>query len=339
MRDSFHLSKWWDNTLSAHGAIKGNRNIGQSIWTPESVAPTVTTTTISAIADITATSGGNVISDGGASVTARGVCWSTSANPTIANSHTTDGTGTGVFVSSLTGLLRETTYHVRAYATNSVGTSYGNDLSFLTYGWWVAGGVSNANCIGAYKAKGAGTLIVSRVNLANPGTHDLIDGVAPNFDNTLGWGFTGTQYLRTGIIPENDKTWSVVVKFSGITSHTGGSLIGACNNNPYPQFGIFAQYGGSDIIRFSNGGFYDDTGKGILSGTLAVAGTHCYIGGDIGATLGDVAGTFNRELYIGARNYQDAADNKMGSGNIEYEAVYDTVISLAQYNAIITAAG
>jgi formylglycine-generating enzyme required for sulfatase activity len=102
-----------------------------SFKTPAS-QPTVTTTAVSGITATTATSGGNVTSDGGATVTARGVCWSTSANPTTSNSKTTNGSGTGSFTSSITGLNPNTTYHVRAYATNSVGTSYGSDISFTT---------------------------------------------------------------------------------------------------------------------------------------------------------------------------------------------------------------
>jgi hypothetical protein len=93
---------------------------------------TVTTATVSAITLTTATGGGNVTSDGGGTVTARGVCWGTSANPTVADSHTTDGSGTGLFVSSITGLSPATTYHVRAYATNTAGTAYGDDLTFST---------------------------------------------------------------------------------------------------------------------------------------------------------------------------------------------------------------
>jgi hypothetical protein len=95
-------------------------------------AATATTAAATAITDVTATSGGNVLTDGGATVTARGVCWGTSANPTTAGSHTTDGSGLGVFTSSLTGLSANTLYHTRAYATNSAGTWYGNDLTFTT---------------------------------------------------------------------------------------------------------------------------------------------------------------------------------------------------------------
>ena len=95
-------------------------------------APVVTTTAGSAIAMTSATSGGNVTSDGGSPVTARGVCWSTAANPTVSGNHTNDGSGTGVFSSSITGLAANTTYHTRAYATNGTGTFYGNDLTFTT---------------------------------------------------------------------------------------------------------------------------------------------------------------------------------------------------------------
>jgi hypothetical protein len=102
------------------------------ITTTSVVPPTVTTETTTATASTTASSGGNVTSDGGATVTARGVCWGTSANPTTANSKTTDGTGTGVFTSNITGLTANTTYHVRAYAINSAGTSYGSDVTFNT---------------------------------------------------------------------------------------------------------------------------------------------------------------------------------------------------------------
>jgi hypothetical protein len=101
--------------------------------TSTTALPTVTTTSITSITTTTAASGGNVTADGGAAVTARGICWSTAANPTIAlSTKTTDGTGTGIFTSAITGLTAATTYHVRAYATNSVGTTYGGDSTFTT---------------------------------------------------------------------------------------------------------------------------------------------------------------------------------------------------------------
>ena len=98
------------------------------------VVPAVSSTAaITGITTFAAISGGNISSDGGASITARGVCWSTSSNPTVAlTKKTTDGSGTGIFSSSITGLAANTTYYVRAYATNSAGTGYGNQLVFTT---------------------------------------------------------------------------------------------------------------------------------------------------------------------------------------------------------------
>ena len=94
--------------------------------------PVVTTSAVSNISAVSATCGGNVIENGGAAVTARGVCWSTSPSPTVGGSHTTDGNGVGIFTSTLTGLSANTTYYVRAYATNSAGTAYGSSYSFTT---------------------------------------------------------------------------------------------------------------------------------------------------------------------------------------------------------------
>jgi uncharacterized protein (TIGR02145 family) len=98
-----------------------------------STTTTLTTTEATSITTTTALIGGNITSDGGSSVTARGVVWSTSPNPTIAlSTKTTDGAGTEAFTTSITGLTPNTTYYVRAYATNSVGTAYGNQVSFTT---------------------------------------------------------------------------------------------------------------------------------------------------------------------------------------------------------------
>ncbi len=92
--------------------------------------PSVTTTLVSNITPNSATSGGNVTSDGNSLVTARGVCWSTTALPTINDSKTIDGIGEGVFVSALTSLSADITYYVRAYAANALGTAYGNEVFF-----------------------------------------------------------------------------------------------------------------------------------------------------------------------------------------------------------------
>lgn len=94
--------------------------------------PTVTTAEVNNITINSAISGGNVLFDGNAYVTTSGVCWSTSQNPTISDSHTTDGSGTNSFISTIIGLTPNTTYYLRAYAINNLGVAYGNQISFST---------------------------------------------------------------------------------------------------------------------------------------------------------------------------------------------------------------
>jgi uncharacterized protein (TIGR02145 family) len=95
--------------------------------------PTLSTTSITNITATSASSGGDITSDGGADLIHRGVCWTSGTeDPVVTDSHTSDGTGTGAFTSSLTQLTPNTKYRIRAYATNSAGTGYGNAKIFMT---------------------------------------------------------------------------------------------------------------------------------------------------------------------------------------------------------------
>ncbi len=94
--------------------------------------PTVVTNNVVDISTTIAVSGGNVTTDGGATVTARGVCWNTTGAPTTADAKTVDGSGAGAFLSQLTGLTPGAIYYLRAYATNSAGTAYGEEKTFAT---------------------------------------------------------------------------------------------------------------------------------------------------------------------------------------------------------------
>ena len=118
------------NPLQTPSGEKAASIAAQSVTNNLISVPTITTTTITSITITTASCGGNITNDGIGSVTHKGVCWSTSPNPTVADSHTDVGSGTGSFVSNLTGLTVNTTYYVKAYATNSAGTGYGNEISF-----------------------------------------------------------------------------------------------------------------------------------------------------------------------------------------------------------------
>ena len=106
---------------------------GVPTWGPcPAILPTLTTTAISSISGFSAISGGDILNDGGAPITSRGICWSTTPSPTLTNSILNNGSGIGLFTSTMTGLMQNTTYYVRSFATNSVGTSYGNQLIFST---------------------------------------------------------------------------------------------------------------------------------------------------------------------------------------------------------------
>lgn len=116
---------WGSTSATSWGAIAAEIAVA--------LAPTVTSSAATNISTNSASASGNVTSDGGATVTERGIVWSTNANPTTANNKVIDGSGgTGAYTDTITGLVSGLTYHFRAYAINGVNTSYGSDLTFTT---------------------------------------------------------------------------------------------------------------------------------------------------------------------------------------------------------------
>jgi len=110
--------------------------------------PIVTTSEVSNITGTTAICGGVITDEGSSTIITRGVCWSTGTNPSIENDKTSDGAGAGTFTSNITGLTGGTTYFVRAYATNNVGTGYGMAMSFTTQLTDIDGNTYNTITIG-----------------------------------------------------------------------------------------------------------------------------------------------------------------------------------------------
>lgn len=115
---------------------------------------TLTTTAITSITGGTASSGGTISNNGGSAITQKGICWSTSTSPTIANSKTMNGTNIGTFNSIINGLTINTTYYVKAYATNSTGTAYGNQISFITTPTLSVGSFYQGGVIGYFLQSG-----------------------------------------------------------------------------------------------------------------------------------------------------------------------------------------
>jgi hypothetical protein len=185
------------------------------IFTTNTIAiPVLSSSAISSITYSTAISGGTVISDGGVTITSRGVCWSnTTLIPSITNSKTIDGVGVGSFSSSLTGLNANTTYYVRAYATNSVGTGYGSTTSFntsspslpiissvstsaISYTTGTSGGTISSDEGAAITARGVcWSNITSNPTIANSKTIDGT-GVGSFSSSVTGLNSSTTYYLR-----------------------------------------------------------------------------------------------------------------------------------------------
>jgi len=167
--------------------------------TPTVVLPTVTTAAVTTIAQTTATSGGNITSNGNGTITASGVCYSTSQNPTTDDSHFVLTITSGSFTCDLSNLTANTTYYVRAYATNSAGTGYGSQVSFTTammavptittYNVSVITG-STANCGGYITSQGSTSVTVSGLcwsTSSNPTISDskTTDGALNGFGSTM----------------------------------------------------------------------------------------------------------------------------------------------------------
>ena len=171
------------------------------------------------ITDITQTSaksGGTVTKDGGSSITARGVCWSVNPIPTISDNKTTDGTGLGIFTSSITGLSPKTKYYVCAYATNSSGTVYGNILSFITE---QAAGPTVTDFDGnVYDTVHIGTQIWMKQNLNV--THYSNGEIIPNVTDISAWrNLTTGAYCDYDNTPSNSTTYGRLYNwYSGVDS-------------------------------------------------------------------------------------------------------------------------
>lgn len=175
-----------------------------------SVAAGMASVTTKAITEITLTSaksGGDIATDGGAAITAKGICWNTSANPTIANNKTNDGTGATGFVSSITALTQGTIYYVRAYATNKAGTSYGNQVTFTTQ---------------ALKAPELKTTALSTITLnsAISGGNISSDGGAPVTERGIAWGTATAPTTANHVVTSGTGPGNFVSNITGLTPGT-----------------------------------------------------------------------------------------------------------------------
>ncbi|MCP4576516.1 MAG: DUF4382 domain-containing protein, partial [Deltaproteobacteria bacterium] len=191
------------------GTIYGN----QVSFTTDGQGPTVTTQAVSAIAKTTATGNGNITDLGATNPTEHGVCWNTTGTPTILDSKTAEGgvSATGAFTSNITGLRPGTDYYVRAYATNTAGTSYGNQVFFISAGRLDSGNPSS------YK------VTVSKVEMYNGTTWVSIFSGRAQLDMVAGGTFSGISDLSlpAGTYSQIKITFNNAFPVTGTLSHDG----------------------------------------------------------------------------------------------------------------------
>jgi autotransporter-associated beta strand protein len=226
---------------------------------PIDVIPTssLTTNTISSIANTTAISGGNITATTDDVVIARGVVWSTTSSPTVdLSTKTVDGSGSGTFTSSITGLTQGTVYYVRAYATNNNRTDYGNQVTFTCCELIQYGLSSSLNAYNNASANSWVEITSSEYsNLVNTvtstGKYGVNDAGMALTGYNQSWGGAGyaisTQVgatnLGTGVvattIPANNYVYAFQIQYAGYTSNPSGDkvLIGTSNTTGFSQLG------------------------------------------------------------------------------------------------------
>ena len=211
----------------------------------ELIIPTITSSSVSSITENSAICGGNIVSDNGDPVTARGVCWSKSPKPTSDGNNSVDGTGTGQFTSIIYGLEPGTTYYVRAYATNSSCTTYGNEISFSTTVTDIDGNVYHTVSVGTqlWMVENLKTTRYRNGDLigsTSPATLDIRSESAPKYQwassgneiNASAYGRLYTWYSVEDsryVCPRGwhvpiDAEWTILTDYLGGLGISGGKL-------------------------------------------------------------------------------------------------------------------
>jgi hypothetical protein len=290
----------WCSDCGTNGEMQLYNGTSWTTWCGGATAPTlpsITTTSVSSIAGTTASSGGDVISDGGGTVSARGVCWNTSSGPTIANSKTTDGSGTGTFTSSVTGLSPSTLYYLRAYATNNAGTSYGNEVSFTTVPV-ISGTTPGSRC-------GTGTITLGAT--ASSGTINWY--AASSGGSSLG---TGTSFT-TPSISSTTSYWVDATNSAGTSS---------------PRAEITATVNAIPTITGTTPSSRCGTGTVTLGATASAGTINWYSAVSGGSSLGTGTSYTTPGISLTTTYYVDATANGCSTGSrTSIDATVNTVPS------------
>jgi uncharacterized protein (TIGR02145 family) len=291
-----------------------NCRIGFSVrCLKDAITLTITTSEMSAITETSAISGGVVTSDGGAEVTARGVCWSASPEPTIADSRTEDGTGTGPFTSNLTSLKASSTYYLRAYATNSAGTSYGEQKEFTTNQAIVLANVT--------------TIDITSINetTATGGGNVTSDGGASVTAKGICWNTIGTPTILDSKTIDGTGTGTFTSSLGGLTAGTTYYVMAYATNTVGTSYGDQKQFtttgAGDSFIDNRDGHVYKKVTIGTQtwmaenlaylpavspSATGSETDPYYYVYGYEGGTIASAKGIANYSTYGVLYNWPSA---------------------------------
>ena len=282
--------------------------------------PIVTTSLVSDILATTATCGGNVTNDGFGTVTARGVCWSTSNNPTVSDSHTVNDGGTGSFTSNITGLTPATKYYVCAYATNEVGTAYGATRSFTT-----SVALPTVTTVNVYDV--GTTAAFSGGNVTNNGNGTVLArGVC--------WSTSGTPTIDDNVIVNGNGTGSFYSMIPELTPGTTYYLCAYATNEAGTAYGAKKTFttleqNESSVQIIAHRGFYkyaDPSGNTIAipeSAENSIYAVKKAIDYDFDGTEFDVQITKDGQLIV--------FHNLTMNGNKIYNTPYSTLQTLSEF--------
>jgi hypothetical protein len=226
-----------------------------------------------------------------------------------------------------TGLTADAVYYiyVKPYKGTNIGSSSNIQSERTEEKWYLAEGILPANVAATYEAVGAPDLASSYVNKNNPGTNNAAPGSAPDFDSTSGWSFDGIgKFLTTGVIPVNDQTWSMIIRFSDWTPGANQTLAGVYESAT-KQFRITLNSTLNSMV-FANGGQSAGVAPAITNGVLAFAGNKIFVNGVKSLeTIPAGTGAITYDVYCGQVHYSS------GSGfiNAKEQAVgiYNIVLS------------
>ncbi len=303
-----HLTKYYYNYEFNNGFNVCKSDVYSFITLSISL-PIITTNSVTTITGTQATCGGNITFDGGTAITARGVCWSTSQNPTISNSHTTNGTGSGNYSSVITGLQTITTYYVRAYATNEMGTSYGAQRSFTTTnGKPIVTTNVNVSSISTTNATSGGNVtsdggfaVTSRgvcwgtsINPTTANPHTINGNGTGSFTSYLTGLSSGTNYyVRAYATNSKGTSYGTSIMFTT----TGTGTLPSVTTDDISHITHNSAMGGGSVI---NSGSTSVTAKGVCWSTSpnpTIANSHSTNGTGTGSFSSWIGGLIENDTY------------------------------------------